>query len=64
MTERDFKSNSALHNDLIEVKSVSDMSRVSGLDKVCRICFENSNDSINPLVSLCKCSGTVKYIHF
>lgn len=30
----------------------------------CRICFEQSDSMENPLLSLCKCSGSVKYIHF
>ena len=37
---------------------------MTSTEKICRICFEGSNDMINPLVSLCKCMGTVKYIHF
>lgn len=30
----------------------------------CRLCFENTETLTNPLVSLCKCSGSVKYIHY
>lgn len=30
----------------------------------CRICFENMDSVENPLLSLCKCSGSVKYIHY
>ena len=30
----------------------------------CRICFcEGGFDGLNPLISPCKCSGSVKYIH-
>lgn len=62
MTERDISK--SLHYDLLEVKSVSAKSEVSNQEKACRICFETSNGRDNPLVSLCKCMGTVKYIHF
>lgn len=30
----------------------------------CRYCLSNSNEDSNPLVSLCKCKGGAKYIHF
>jgi hypothetical protein len=67
MTERDMKSNSQ-HFDLLEVKSVSEKSQhskqSSNQERVCRICFESTCENGNPLVSLCKCMGTVKYIHF
>ncbi len=29
----------------------------------CRICFCTESDHVNPLISPCKCSGTMKYIH-
>ena len=30
----------------------------------CRICYLTSSDMENPLVSPCKCSGSMKYIHY
>ena len=30
---------------------------------LCRICLSEDNESLNPLFSPCKCSGTMKYIH-
>jgi E3 ubiquitin-protein ligase DOA10 len=33
-------------------------------DDICRICFESISTQANPLVSLCKCIGSVRYIHF
>jgi E3 ubiquitin-protein ligase DOA10 len=64
MTERD--NSKSLHPDLLEVKSMSvkSDSNLSNQEKLCRICFEGTNGLDNPLVSLCKCMGTVKYIHF
>lgn len=63
-TERD--NSNSLHHDLLEVKSISVKSEgnASTQEKLCRICFEGCNSLDNPLVSLCKCMGTVKYIHF
>ena len=29
----------------------------------CKICLTDSSDSANPLISPCKCSGSMKYIH-
>ncbi len=49
--------------DIAEVKSTSDKSCISN-DNQCRVCFDNSHDRENPLVCLCKCSGSVKYIHY
>lgn len=63
MTERDIKSKS-MNVDLLEVKSISEKSIHSNNEKVCRICFESNSQVSNPLVSLCKCMGTVKYIHY
>lgn len=31
---------------------------------MCRVCYKNSNDEDNPLVSACKCTGSMKFIHF
>lgn len=31
---------------------------------LCRICFSNTNTKENPLFAPCKCTGTVKFIHF
>ena len=63
MTERDLRSKS-MNIDLLEVKSISEKSIHSDNEKLCRICFQSNNQAENPLVSLCKCMGTVKYIHF
>jgi E3 ubiquitin-protein ligase DOA10 len=30
---------------------------------LCRICLQEENETLNPLFSPCKCSGTMKYIH-
>ena len=31
---------------------------------LCRICYITSSDMENPLISPCKCNGTMKYIHY
>ena len=31
--------------------------------KVCRICLGEENDSADPLISPCKCAGTMSHIH-
>ena len=30
---------------------------------MCRICFSNVNKKENPLVSACKCTGSMKFMH-
>lgn len=32
-------------------------------DKVCRICLGEENESTDPLISPCKCAGTMSHIH-
>ena len=33
--------------------------------KICRICYlEEENQNLNPLIKPCKCSGSMKYIHY
>ena len=30
---------------------------------ICRVCLSESSTKDNPLISLCKCNGSLKYIH-
>lgn len=38
-------------NDIVNIKS-------------CRICYEINSSEINPLITPCKCDGSLKYIHY
>ena len=42
--------------------SVQDSSR--NLKPTCRICFLTNSDEENPLISPCKCNGSMKFIHY
>ena len=44
------------------MKSVSGKSNIS-VENQCRICFDCSHNKENPLACLCKCSGSVRYVH-
>lgn len=33
-------------------------------NRICRICYLNEEESKNPLIKPCNCSGSLKYIHF
>jgi hypothetical protein len=34
-------------------------------DKICKICYHDSNDDVNPLVNICEiCTGGIKYAHY
>ena len=32
--------------------------------RICRICFDETEEKENPLISPCKCSGTMEFVHF
>ena len=34
-----------------------------GKDLICKICLSENTVPDNPLISICKCSGTMRYIH-
>ena len=42
---------------------ITDESKKSEKQKICRICYMNESDDSNPLIRPCKCSGSMKYIH-
>ncbi len=34
-------------------------------DKLCKVCYHDSNDFLNPLVNICElCTGGIKYAHY
>ena len=45
----------------IEVRTCND--KPVDENDVCRICFASKNSEENPLISACKCTGTMKFIH-
>lgn len=49
-------------SDETEVKICADKAKDE--NDVCRVCFSSDNDTDNPLISACKCIGSVKFIHF
>ena len=50
----------ATYNHLNTIDSIK-----SEKQKICRICYMTETDSkINPLIKPCKCSGSMKYIHY
>ena len=49
-------------NNNVSEFSVQDSSR--NLKPTCRICFLTNSDEENPLISPCKCSGSMKNIHY
>jgi len=34
------------------------------IDLNCKICLSNENDENNPMINLCKCSGSLLFVHF
>lgn len=43
---------------------VESMSSVGDQEESCRVCFGRDGGENNPLLSLCRCSGSVKSIHY
>ena len=33
-------------------------------NEICKICLMNNEEERNPLVTLCKCSGSMQFIHY
>lgn len=46
----------------IDIKTCEDTPKDD--NDLCRICFMNTDSHDNPLFAPCKCTGTVKFIHF
>ena len=52
-------------NKLINLDDISANSEKNSTSRpTCRICYMTNSDIENPLVSPCKCNGSMKYIHF
>lgn len=48
--------------DAIEIER-AELEKISS-DTVCRFCWTNDNTQENPLLSSCKCDGSMRYIHY
>lgn len=46
----------------VEVKICDDKPKDE--NDICRICYSGKSDATNPLISACKCTGSMKFIHF
>lgn len=33
-------------------------------EEICRVCYKNTNEKENPMLSACKCTGSMKFMHF
>ena len=53
-----FSANNIINNSNKEGQTSS-----SNLNLACRICLEKSEGEENPLLTPCKCAGTMKFIH-
>merc|ERR1711997_1142544 len=49
--------------DNSDAVSISSTSTISSLYPTCRICFQDLVDPDNPLISPCRCSGSIGYVH-
>ena len=59
--ENDNKSKSEKENENL----VLNENKNNKKKKICRICYlEEENKRLNPLIKPCKCSGSMKYIHY
>ena len=60
-TEAD-KVASQVEEGPIDIKKCDDAPKDE--NDLCRICFNNTSTPANPLFAPCKCTGTMKFIHF
>lgn len=51
-----------LEDGPIDIKNCNDVPQDE--NDLCRICFNDTNTSENPLFAPCKCTGTVKFVHY
>ena len=51
-----------IEEGLIEIKVCDDSPKDES--EPCRICYNTTNTQDNPLLSACKCTGSMKYMHF
>ena len=60
------QNESALEEEKVKKfeKKNSEISKSSDNSPICRICYLLNSDVENPLVSPCKCSGSMKFIHY
>ena len=61
MTGRTFSSRADTIMDIGERPNPSMLAE--GEEPTCRICLSEEQDKDNPMISPCKCDGTMKYIH-
>jgi len=57
------KTNPKFETDKIKNESKIKESNTSQNGQICRICLGDENTPDNPLISPCKCDGTMKHIH-
>ena len=55
-----------IQKEIMTNNNQSEFSKKSSISikPTCRICFLTNSDEVNPLISPCKCNGSMKYIHF
>lgn len=56
------KIDSQEEEGMIDIKTCDDNPQDES--EACRICFMNTNTQDNPLLSACKCTGSMKFMHF
>ena len=60
--EKNEKEKNKPAEDLGDISPNSEKNSIS--KPTCRICYSSNSDRENPLISPCKCNGSMKYIHF
>ena len=54
-----------LFNNIPILRDASDFNDIPENEKICKVCYLNNYDrENNPLMSMCKCSGGIKFTHF
>jgi hypothetical protein len=49
-------------NNIVDLQEKED--KPATVEDVCKICFGVEETSDNPLLSICRCTGTMKFVHY
>lgn len=52
------------YDSLVDVLMLTILETPSDARNQCRVCLRTSYSETDPLLSVCRCSGTAKYIHY
>lgn len=62
--DKNVSSQSVVVDEELKQEDIVGKIEEGGSPKACRICFGETDEINDPFISICKCKGSMKYIHF